>query len=375
MPPVPAWFDAHLDLAYLAVNGRDMLSSLASAEDRERVGGPHPPASITLPSLAEGRVRFVLGTIFTEQGGPGPEGYPVSDTVRAHAAGRAQLEVYLTWRDRGLIGLDLREALAGGAGLGEVRGGMGVAEVVPLSIAARLARLRGTTPLHVGVLIENADPIRTPEELGWWQERGVVAVGMAWARSSRYAGGNMGTEGISDLGRALVKEMDRLGVMHDASHLSERAFDELFDLTDRPVIASHSNCRAIVDPTGTVQRHLTDAQIARISGRGGVIGLNLFSKFIDPVAGETVRASIARCVEHIERVCEIAGKVSPIGSGRAHVGLGSDADGGFAASRLPEGIDLPRDYRLLADALSARGWSEDEVNGFACGNWMRVFGG
>ena len=310
---VPGWFDAHLDLAYLAVNGRDMAADLSSDDACERAGKPHSPAAITLSSLAQGNVRFLLGTIFTERDGSGPEGYPAGDEKRAHIVGRAQLEVYLTWRDKGLISLDLRKTLAAtsGEGVGQVRGGMGVSEIVPLPLPARLARLPKTPALNVGILIENADPIRSPEDLAWWKERGVVAVGMAWAKSSRYAGGNLTTDGLTDLGRTLVREMDRLGIVHDVSHLSERAFDELMGATDRPVIASHSNCRAIVDPDGTNQRHLTDEQIRRIAERGGVVGLNLYSKFIDPAISETGRASISGCVDHVERVCEIAQRVPP----------------------------------------------------------------
>lgn len=92
---MPLWFDAHLDLAYLAVNGRDMLAPLDPAS------GPHPPAAVTLPSLREGAVRVALATVFTEAvADPGAvrdrSQYAAGDADRAHAVGRAQLEVYLT---------------------------------------------------------------------------------------------------------------------------------------------------------------------------------------------------------------------------------------------------------------------------------------
>lgn len=136
------WFDAHLDLAYLAVRGRDMLAPLA--ELREPTEGPDPPAAVTLPSLREGGVRFALATIFTEvvengEGDPAEgltaEQYLAGDADAAHRRGRAQLEVYLTWHDRGMVAIDLPGALRATEGVGEVRGGMGVAEVVPPSIA------------------------------------------------------------------------------------------------------------------------------------------------------------------------------------------------------------------------------------------------
>jgi membrane dipeptidase len=358
------WFDAHLDLAYLAVNGRDMLAPLDPA------AGPHPPAAVTLPSLAEGEVRLALATIFTEREGTGPEGYAAGDFERAYVVGRAQLEVYLTWRDLGRCELDLRRLLQPERGTGEIRGGMGVAEPAPHSprhYLRQLVRERGSPPAHFGILMENADPIRAPDELGWWRDRGVVAIGLAWAKSSRYAGGNSSQDGITPLGRELVKEMDRLGVVHDASHLSDRAFAELCELTDRPIIASHSNCRALLgDPKN--QRHLTDDQIREIVRRGGVIGLNLYSKFLDASLLEGGRAFIDRAADHVEHICDLVGD-------RAHVGLGSDMDGGFAASRMPEGIERPRDLARLVEALASRGWSVDDVNNFACGNWVGFWSG
>lgn len=352
----PIWFDAHLDLACLALNKRDMRTPLPA--DTSAIG-PFPPASITLPDLGAGNVRFALATVFVEPDGTDAVGYPAGDAARAHAVGRAQLEAYLTWRDAGVVLIDVPRCLRSEPGIGEIRGGMGVASVVPVSLEKRIARLGNT--LHIGILIEGADPIRAPDELGWWAERGACAVGLAWARLSRYAGGNTTDVGITDLGRALVREIDRLGLVHDVSHLSDRAFRDLLDLTDRRLIASHSNCRGIVDPSGRNQRHLTDEQIRRIVDRRGIIGLNLFSRFIRP-AGADGRATIDEAIAHIDRICDLAGS-------RLHVGLGSDADGGFSALNLPDGIDRPRDFVKLLDALSARGWSDDDIAGFAWKNW------
>ncbi|MGE3109280.1 MAG: dipeptidase [Phycisphaerales bacterium] len=382
------WFDAHLDLAYLAVSGREMAPPAGTALDA--AGGPHPPAAVTLRSLAQGGVRFSLGTIFTEPVEPEgagtakpapalePQMYTAGDAGRAHAVGRAQLEAYRTWQDRGLVRLGLVEELRVDAGLGEIRGGMGVSEVVQPSIASRIALLRDPECLRVGILMENADPIRTADELEWWKSHGVVAIGLAWARASRYAGGNTTDLGLSDAGRELVREMDRLDVVHDVSHLSDRALRELLDATDTPVIASHSNCRALLGagpPPGwppnlpaslSMQRHLADDTIREIGRRGGVIGLNLFSRFLVGPGRGDARASIDDCVRHIEHVCEIMGH-------RRGVGLGSDMDGGFSAKLLPEGIDAPRDLARLAQALVARRWADDDIRGFACENWARFF--
>lgn len=366
------WFDAHLDLACLAVNRRDMLAP------PDQSGGPWQPAVVTLPSLHDGGVRLALATIFTEPDGTDAAGYPSGDVERAHTRGRAQLEVYLTWRDMGHAVIDLPAMVRADPGLGEVRGGLGAGEVRPIALEERLRRADrkharpGTTPpIHLGVLVENADPIRTPDELPWWKERGVVAVGLTWARSSRYAAGNMVPAaerlGLTDLGRAMVRAIDSLGLVQDVSHLSDRAMDELLSLTDRPVIASHSNCRSLLnDPDN--QRHLRDESIREIVRRGGVIGLNLCRNFIapQPYSKTDPRPTVDQAIAHVEHVCELAGH-------RGAVGLGSDMDGGFSANDLPEGINRPADLTRLADALADRGWTKEEIDGFAHGNWARFF--
>jgi len=340
------WFDAHLDLAYLAECGRNML------EPPERAAGPHLPAAVTFPALREGGVLVCLGTIFTEPDGEDAVGYPAGDAERARAVGVRQMERYERWARDGVIALwghDPRWAQPG------------------LHLPGGSMTPDGDGVPSLGVLIEGADPIRSPDELAWWVGRGVVAIGLTWARSSRYAGGNSTEDGLTDLGRAMIPAMDALGVVHDLSHLSDRAMDELLSRTDRPVMASHSNCRVLLD--GKNQRHLRDGSIREIARRGGVIGLNLVRNFIkvglnrdDP----TDRPSIDDAVRHVEYICEVAGH-------RRAVGLGTDMDGGISADDLPAGIDRPRDLGKISEALRARGWSENEVRGFEFDNWARFF--
>ncbi len=343
------FFDAHLDLAYLAENGRDMHADLGDCRGRFQ-----PPA-VTLPSLSQGRVTACLGTVFTEATDPGnaesesgPYTYPIGDADAAHRAGMRQLLLYRAWRDAGIIS--------------------------PMPLRARPAE-PSTAPLRLGVLVECADPITTPDELGQWVGLGVVAIGLAWWHQSRYAGGN-GTDhhqpgnGLTDLGRAMVQRMDELGVVHDLSHLSQRAVDDLLGATDATVMASHSNSRVLMgDPDSKPnQRHLNDETIIEIARRRGVIGLNLLGDFITPGLKKGERAKISDCVRHIEHVCALTGS-------RRHIGLGSDMDGGFGADGLPEGINTPADLTRITDALSQSGWNDDDIANFAHGNWERFWAG
>lgn len=324
------WFDAHLDLAYLAECGRDMDAPIQSA------GGPHPPAAVTWPALRDAGVRFCLGTIFTEADGTDAVGYPSGDAKAAAQRGRAQLAQYERAAATGWIALMPRRGIKASA----------------------------DAPISLGILMENADPIASPAELEWWVSQGLVAVGPSWAKASRYAGGNSTTTGLTDLGRELISEMDRLGVVIDVSHLSDASLEQVLAMTDSPVMASHSNCRELLDRSN--QRHLTDAAIIEIARRGGVIGLNLYGKFLTPPGAER-GPTIEDAIRHVERVCELAGH-------RRAVGLGSDMDGGFSAEGLPDTIRSPRDLSKLLDALSSRGWGDDDIRGFACDNWLGFWG-
>lgn len=361
------WFDSHLDLAYLGVSGREMRAAPAVA------GGPDLPGAVTFASLRGGNVRAALGTVFIEprEAGKalGGAGYVAGDVESASRAARAQIELYHAWAREGLVRVGF-DGDSSHVGRGDV--------------------------LRVGVLIEGADGVRSPDELAWWVERGVVAIGLTWARASRYATGNatdpIADAGLSDVGRAMVKAMDGTrtsagkSVVHDASHLSDRSLMQLFELTDRVVVASHSNARVVVarkrlegsaipaeireKPNAAeivLQRHLSDAAIREIARRGGIVGLNVYSPFVIAGASRDRRATVEEWCEHADHVVQVVGHHHAIG-------LGTDMDGGFSAERLPVGMSEPRDLELLAQGLMRRGWSEGAVAALAWGNWARFWG-
>lgn len=316
--------------------------------------GRHHPVSVTLPAMSAAGISHCLGTIFTEPTDPNDEhretgafAYNDDDVLGAWKAGMRQLKLYQAWRDANIIQL-----------------------MPPRGIPAAASN----TPLKLGILMEGADPIEMPEQLDEWADGGVIAIGLTWARRSRYAGGNATPIndpkiGLSDLARELIPRIDARGIVHDLSHLSQRATDELLTATNAPVIASHSNCRSLMgereDP-GT-QRHLADETITEIAKRGGVVGINLLSDFLSPNLKRDQRASIDHVSDHIERVCELTGS-------KAHVALGSDADGGFGADRLPSGIDRLDQLDSITHALANRGWNTTELQGFIQQNWLRFWG-
>jgi membrane dipeptidase len=323
-PAAPWWIDGHLDLAYRHLMG----PSIAQPAERPEA------VSVSLPALRAARVRVALGTIFTEVG---PEADPRwgyashADLEGAHRAGVAQLEAYEALERAGEIRIvrdraDLEAAAAGGS-------------------------------VGIVLLMEGADPIRAPEEAAWWHARGLRVAGLAWSRGSRYAGGNAAGGPLTPAGRALVAEFDRLGVLHDASHLSDAAFAGLCAATRQRIVATHSNARSLVDPS---ERHLSDAQYSVIAARDGLVGLNLFGKFLASGRPATLDDALRHVAHAAARV------------GRDRVGLGSDFDGGFGPAECPPGCQRPEELPALLDGLAERGWSAEECRGFAHGNWLRV---
>ena len=276
-------------------------------------------------------MRLCLGTIYTEMGSPDqPYGYIDSlDLDGAEQAGMRELAVYEELEARGEIQI----------------------------VRSRADLDRPPAGLQVVLLMEGADPIRTPEKAVWWFERGLRLVGLVWGRGSRYAGGNARPGPLTPAGRDLVVALDELGMVHDVSHLHDASVEELFDLSQGRVVASHSNCRALLDDN---PRHLTDDFIREIGRRGGVVGTNLYSSFL----ALNRRAGIQDVVAHVQHVASIMGR-------KTGTALGSDMDGGFPPSELPEGLDHPSRLPALATALRNAGWSAEDVNGFAHGHWVR----
>lgn len=345
------YIDGHLDIAYNVVSaGRDFTRSVAATRRIEQ-----PPSqamgtcTAALPDLLRGGVGVVFGTLFTLPASAMSSDLPrerVYDTAEeAHRQALEQLEVY-----RGLAARADVRLIGTRAELAEHRAAWG----------------RGERRLGLVVLMENGDPIREPGEAAWWAAQGVRIVGPAW-QATRYCGGTKMPGPLTSLGRALMPELERAGLVLDVSHMAEESFWQALDLFGGPVIASHSNCRALA-PERSADRHLSDAMIKALVERDAVIGAVLFNGFIaaeyrkdDPKEGYPLE----RLVRHIDRVCQIAGSAR-------HCAVGSDFDGGLGREHIPAEIDSCADLGLLAAALRGAGFAQADVDLIMGGNWVRM---
>lgn len=322
--------DAHLDLAFCVLEGRDVLRP--AREQKPDAGGI---PTVGLPDLRQGRVGLICGTLFTAHRNHLQPGYTSPQEASELAA------TQLRWYQR--------QEMAGRMRL--------VRRATDLPTQGDPGTALRSIPL-----MESADPIVDPRDVDWWFAQGVRIVGMAW-KQTRYAGGTGFPGGLTALGRHLVKELDRVGMIHDASHLAEASFWNLMELTGRPVMASHSNCRAIV-PT---DRQLSDDMIRAIVARDGVIGINFYDRFLVP-AGElkTRRARLSDVINHVKHICDLAGDAD-------HVGIGTDFDGGLGREQIPQEITTAGDLGKLADEAGRSGFTAADVRKLMSGNWLRFF--
>jgi membrane dipeptidase len=212
--------------------------------------------------------------------------------------------------------------------------------------------------------LEGAEPIRNPDDLERRYDRGLRSVGLVWSRVNRYAEGvpfrfpaspDTGP-GLSQEGRHLVRACNRLGILVDLSHLNLRGFLDVAEISDAPLIASHSNAHALCAST----RNLTDEQLDMIGATGGLVGINFAVSFLRD-DGQLVRETpLETVVRHIDYMVERMGIDC--------VGLGSDFDGAAPPAELGDVSRLP----ALFEALRERGYGDEALVKIAHGNWIRV---
>jgi membrane dipeptidase len=336
--------DGHLDLAMNAVQGnRNLLASAYTTRTTEFgiPGKGMAQGTVALPEMRRGRVALSFVTVVARSTGRTADHIDFASPVQAYAIAQTQLAYYraleagghvrlLTGRD----GLDRHmaewEAWDAGAAAGDT----------------------DTPPLGFVLLMESADPILRPEQLEAWWLSGLRMVGPAHFGPGRYAGGT-GTEvGLTEPGRALLGEMERLGMPLDLTHLSDPAFWEALDHFGGPVLASHSNCRALV-PNG---RQFTDEQLLAIAERDGVVGLLISCSDLVPGwvvgAGHNGDVMLALLVDHIDHICQLTGSAR-------HIAIGS------------RDLDTIADLQKLPTLLADRGYGEADIAAILHGNWLR----
>ena len=330
-------FDGHNDVVLRLGESRSFLEESSEGH-------------LDLPRARRGGFAGGLFAIFVsgpEQGDMGgkPEGaysFPLAPTIPAElAVSRAD---------------ELEEILRGLEAEGAIRLVRSAIEIEECFADGTIAAV-----LH----LEGAEPILSPDDLERRYDRGLRSVGLVWSRANKYAEGvpfcfpaspDTGP-GLTEEGRHLVRLCNRLGILVDLSHLNLRGFFDVADISDAPLVASHSNAHRLCAST----RNLTDEQLDTISGSGGLVGVNFAVGFLrEDGMLEPEDTPLETVVRHIDYLVDRMGIDC--------VGLGSDYEGAAPPAELGDVTRLP----ALFDALRERGYDDESLEKIAHGNWTRV---
>lgn len=344
--------DAHLDLAMNAMEwNRDYRRPIAEIRQREAGQSDKPDRGngvVNFEELRKGNVGLVVATQIARYVAPDN---PLPGWYSPHQAW-AQTQGQLAWYKA------MEEE-------GELRPIRNLSELEShLTDWNTNPDLR--KPIGYILSLEGADSLINVSYLEKAFELGLRAVGPGHYGPGRYAQGTNATGGLGKDGRALLKEMERLNIILDATHLCDESFWEALEHFHGPVWASHNNCRTIVDHN----RQFSDDMIKELLSRGAVIGAVLDAWMIVPGWQKGISTPAAagctleRVIDHMDHICQIAGNAD-------HIGIGSDLDGAFGKEQSPADIETIADLQIIPNLLQKRGYSQADIEKIMHGNWLR----
>ena len=220
-------------------------------------------------------------------------------------------------------------------------------------------------PIGFMLSLEGADSLVSFKHLERSYEMGLRAIGPAHYGPGLYAHGTDATGPLPARGKELLKEMQRLGIILDVTHLCDECFWDALDCYDGPLWASHQNCRTLAP----WNRQFADDQIKAVIERGGVLGMAFDAIMMVP--GWThlrskpadFQLKIERICEHIDHICQLAGNAR-------HVGIGTDLDGGYGTEQVPMDLNSIADLQKLPALLKKRGYSQADIEGILSKNFV-----
>lgn len=345
--------DAHLDLAMNAMEwNRDLRLPVPDIRDREKGLKDKPDrarGTVSLPELRNGNIGIVVATQIARYVAPGNALPGWYSPQQAWAQTQAQLAWYKIMEAEGemtmirnLKELEIQYAIWNDDSSNEYK------------------------PVGYILSLEGADSIIDLSYLEKTYNYGLRAVGPAHYGPGRYANGTDATGKMGPEGLALLKEMERLHIILDATHLCDDAFWQAMDHFNGAVWASHNNCRTIVNHN----RQFSDEQIKLLIERGAVIGAAMDAWMIVPgwkrgvSTPESMNCNLEKLIDHIDHICQLAGN-------SLHVGIGSDLDGAFGTEQCPSDIDTIADLQKLPALLQKRGYKKQDVENMMFANWLR----
>jgi membrane dipeptidase len=344
--------DAHLDLAMNAIEwNRDLRLPIEEINEREKELNDKPGrgnATVSLPELRKGNIGLVVATQiarYVEPGNPLP-GW--NSPEQAWAQTQAQIAWYQMMEEQQeMVQINNVDSLE-------------------THIALWKSNTRAKKPVGYILSLEGADSLVTLKHLEKAYAYGLRAVGPAHYGAGRYAFGTDASAPLTNAGKQLLKEMERLNIILDATHLCDESFWEALNIFHGNVWASHNNVRAIVDHN----RQFSDEQIKALIERDAVIGGALDAWMMVPgwIRGkstpQSMNCELEDLIDHLDHICQLAGN-------SLHVGIGSDLDGAFGTEQCPRDLATIADLQKFPAILTRRGYSPQDIENILHGNWLR----
>lgn len=345
--------DAHLDLSMNAMEwNRDLRQPVMDIRKREEGLTDKPDrarGTVALPELRKGKVGLVVATQIARYVAPGNSLPGWHSPEQAWAQTQAQLAWY--------------KAMEAAGEMVMIKDAQALEQQVALWTNGQPDDHK---PVGYILSLEGADSLVTLQHLETAYGYGLRAVGPAHYGPGRYANGTDATGRLHEQGKALLREMDRLNIILDATHLCDDAFWDAMDGFRGPVWASHNNCRALVDHN----RQFSDEQIKILIERGAVIGGALDAWMMVPhwvrqqSTPEAMQCNLEKLVDHLDHICQLAGNA-------LHIGMGTDLDGAFGKEQCPYDLETIADLQKIPALLSKRGYSTADIENVMHGNWLR----
>lgn len=352
----PFIIDAHLDLAMNAIEwNRDLTRPLAEIRLQEmhlKDKNDRGRGTVCLPELRKGRVGLVIATQLSRCTSFGMSLSGWNSPPQAWAMTQAQLAWY---REMEALGEMVQITMAMG-----LDNHLALWENSDIPDEAK--------PIGYVLSLEGADSLVKISYLEKAYNYGLRAVGLSHFGPGRYAPGTKMEGSILPSGFELLKEMDRLNMVLDVTHLTDEGFVQALDTYQGPVWASHHNVRKIA-PT---QRQLTDDNIKMLIAHDAVIGGMLDcwamdTRFIDAVSDPwQLNIRMENLVDHWDHICQLAGN-------SLHIAIGSDLDGNFGTEQSPWDLNSVADLQKYQGILAKRGYTEQDVENIFSKNWLRLF--
>lgn len=345
--------DGHLDLSMNAMEwNRDLRISITELNEREAGLSDKPDrgkATVTFDELRRGNIGLVVATQIARYVKPGSSLPGWYSAEQAWAQTQGQLAWYKAMEADGHMRMiQNREQLD--------------QHVASWSDGTSNA----DKPIGYILSLEGADSIVDISYVEKAYEYGLRAIGPAHYGPGRYANGTDAQGRLNANGVELLREMDRLGMILDATHLNDDAFWDALDRYQGAVWASHNNCRVFVDHN----RQFSDDMIKALVERKAVIGVALDAWMMVPnwVRGQSTPKGTGCNMEimanNIDHICQIAGSTD-------YVAVGSDLDGAFGREQCPYDLETIADIQKVFPILEHRGYSNDDIAKIANGNWLR----